>query len=292
MHKYLTVFLISFSLIAFSESTSTPPTERLEIGINEINIFSDLCPKESKIDGQSTKFGHTVVLVDTTSGFGPKQFTLMDRLIYNEKKLGETPPYDRLSILKLNGKEIQASENRYLFSKCRPRNGSDDTPYDLDKGNFWVPAKQMQKNWRVFNAGIAEANAELEIGKMGNFTQLVEQIKELSRIPDLMFDDSYSSRKLIIVSDLVQWSKNIEFHSKCIKKGSCESWSKIKKNKKHKVWLEAMKPSFGRSSIAVEIIYLNSKLDPKLDKGLKELWEDYFADLGIKNIKFEYETST
>ncbi|HCK04591.1 MAG TPA: hypothetical protein DHV86_07535, partial [Methylophilaceae bacterium] len=77
-----------------------------------------------------------------------------------------------------------------------------------------------------------------------------------------------------------------------IEKGSCESWSIIKKNKKHKVWLEAMKPSFGRSSIAVEIIYLNSKLDPKLDKGLKELWEDYFADLGIKNIKFEYETST
>ena len=53
-----------------------------------------------------------------------------------------------------------------------------------------------------------------------------------------------------------------------------------------------MKPEFGKQSIEVEIIYLNSQADPKLTIGLTDLWRDYFADIGIDNIKFEYETST
>ena len=53
-----------------------------------------------------------------------------------------------------------------------------------------------------------------------------------------------------------------------------------------------MKPDFGKKPIEVEIIYLNSQADPKLTIGLTELWRDYFSDIGIDNVKFEYETST
>lgn len=285
--------ILSFSLlVATLFSVSAFGEDRPTISPDDVNTFTDMCPKEEFIDGESTKFGHTVILIDNTSGFGPEQFTLMDRLIFNERKLMSIPPYDRISVLNLDGQEIQASENRYIFSKCRPRNGINSSSYKLDHGSFWDPVAKMKKNWRLFNSSLNETKEKLSIDNVGNFTQLIEQIKELSRIPDLMFDDSYTSRKLIIVSDLLQFSDNLEIVNKCVDKKSCSSWSKIKKNKKNKVWIEAMKPDFGQKPIEVEIIYLNSQADPKLTIGLTELWRDYFSDIGIDNIKFEYETST
>jgi len=285
--------ILSFSLLATTFFAVSAIAEgRPNISPDEVNTFTDMCPKEEFVDGQSTKFGHTVILVDTTSGFGPEQFTLMDRLIFNERQLISIPPYDRISILNLDGQEIQASENRYIFSKCRPRNGIDNSSYKLDHGSFWDPVSKMERNWRLFVSGLDATKEKLSIDNVGNFTQLLEQIKELSRIPDLMFDESYTSRKLIIVSDLLQYSDNLEFVNQCVNKKSCSSWSRIKKNKKNKVWIEAMKPDFGKQSIEVEIIYLNSQADPKLTIGLTDLWRDYFADIGIDNIKFEYETST
>jgi len=285
--------ILSFSLLVSTFfSVSAFGEDRPAVSPDDVNHLTDMCPKEEFVDGQSTKFGHTVILVDTTSGFGPEQFTLMDRLIFNERKLMSIPPYDRISILNLDGQEIQASENRYIFSKCRPRNGIDRSSYKLDHGSFWDPVGQMKRNWRLFNSGLDEVKEKLSIDNEGNFTQLIEQIKELSRIPDLMFDDSYTSRKLIIVSDLLQFSDNLAIVKQCVDKKSCSSWSKIKRNRKNKVWIEAMKPDFGQKPIEVEIIYLNSQADPKLTIGLTELWRDYFSDIGIDNIKFEYETST
>ena len=283
MRCSLFVLFTCFALNVISE-------ERPAISPDDVNTFTDMCPKDDVVDGQSTKFGHTVILVDTTSGFGPEQFTLMDRLIFDERNVLLVPPYDRISILNLDGQKIQASENRYIFSKCRPRNGIDNSPYELDHGSFWDPVSKMKKNWRLFSAELNATKDTLSIDQRGRFTQLLEQIKELSRIPDLMFDDSHSSRKLIIVSDLLQFSDNLEFVKSC--KKSCSSWSKIKKDRKNKVWIEAMKPDFGDKPIEVEIIYLNSKSDPKLTIGLTDLWRDYFADIGIENIEFEYETST
>lgn len=267
-------------------------TDRPEIDPDDIEMFGDMCPKDENVDGVSTKFGHTVVLIDTTSGFGPEQFTLMDRLIFDKRKLQEITPYDRLSVLMLDGIEIQASENRYIFSKCRPRNGQKNSPHELDRGGFWSPTSKMERNWKIFLSEIEKTKQKLSIKQQGNFTQLIEQIKELSRIPDLMFDDSYSSRRLIIVSDLLQYSDNLEFVQRCINKKACLSWSRIKEDKNNRTWIDAIKPSFGNKPIQVEIIYLNSQSDPKLTIGLTDLWRDYFADIGIDNIKFEYETST
>jgi len=51
-------------------------------------------------------------------------------------------------------------------------------------------------------------------------------------------------------------------------------------------------PLFDNKPIEVEIIFFNAIVDPKLTKGLKEIWEDYFAEIGITDIHFEYDTST
>lgn len=274
------------SFLSFAE-------ERPFISTEELNIFGDLCPKDDYVDGLPTKFNHTVVLVDTTSGFGPEQFTIMDRLIFDEKQVLKYMPYDRLSILHFDGVEVQAAENKYIFTQCRPRNGKKNSPHKLDKSkNLFDPVKKLQANWNIYLAKLKKAKDQLRTPTQGNFTQLIEHIKELSRIPDFNFDDSYQSRKLIIVSDLLQYSDNLNFDSSCRVKQKCISWNTFKKNKKYKEWIIAMQPDFGDRPIEVEIVYLNSASDPKLTIGLKELWQDYFSDIGIDNIKFEFDTST
>ena len=75
----------------------------------------------------------------------------------------------------------------------------------------------------------------------------------------------------------------------------CRKWDDFKNDRKLRNWIKSLQPKFGnfdQSPLEVEIIYLNSSSDPRLLIGLKELWEDFFLDLGISNINFEYETST
>ena len=50
-------------------------------------------------------------------------------------------------------------------------------------------------------------------------------------------------------------------------------------------------PDFGSYNPEIEIIYLNSNVDPKLNIGILEIWEDFFSDLGISRLKIEVETS-
>ena len=161
----------------------------------------------------------------------------------------------------------------------------------------------MNINWNIFTSELEKAKSQLEIKQRGSFSQIIEQVIELSRTPDLNFDTSNKYRKLIIVSDLMQYSKNLDFYPSCETRKKCRTWSKFKKDKKLQNWIEALKPEFfdmddegkpilENSPLEVEIIYLNSSFDPKLLIGLKDLWADYFADLGIDNVKFEFETST
>ena len=99
----------------------------------------EICPTEESLKGHSGKFSHTVVLVDTTTALSEPQFALLERLVFDESILMKIQPYDRLSILNLTGIDIQASQNEYIFSMCRPRNGENGSRYELDKGTFWVP---------------------------------------------------------------------------------------------------------------------------------------------------------
>jgi len=304
INKLLLGSVLFFSVISFAMGAE-PPEGRPVIGTDDLDTWGDMCPKEPILDGVSTKYGHTVVLVDTTSGFGKVQKVLLDNMVLGEEVLWQNPPYDRLSILLLDGKKGQATQNKFIFSKCRPLSGQASSPHKIDRPTYWNPVGPMKVNWTIYKTSLAEKKKMLEVGTQGNFTQLIEQIKELSRAKHLRFDatSNYASRKLIIVSDLQQYSDNIAFD--CNKK-KCRSWASIKKDKKNQSWIDSMTPKFytdekGDSSITplfdnkpieVEIIFFNAIVDPKLTKGLKEIWEDYFAEIGITDIHFEYDTST
>ena len=283
--KKIYLLLILFPGLIFSDN-------RPDIGPDEIDAFGDMCPKKEALNGKSGKFGHTVVLVDTTTSLSNAQSALLDRIVFDERILKKIPPYDRLSILNLTGNDIQASQTKYIFSKCRPRNGDIQSSYDLDKPTFWVPEKRLKRNWNLFIDDLEKAKDSLFSQKTGSFTQLMEMLKELSRLPDLQFDDSYQTRKLIIVSDLLQYSDNVNFIASCVRKNKCVTWKRLKERKSLKNWLDTSSPDFGSYKPEVEIIYLNSNNDPKLNIGLLELWDGFFEDIGISSIKKEAETST
>ena len=137
-----------------------------------------------------------------------------------------------------------------------------------------------------------EAKCKLAEQPSGNFTQLYEQLKELSRTPHLKFrdDDGYEYRKLIIVSDFLQHSDNLDLYPSC-SKGKCVSWESVKKDRQLKQWIEFNLPKFRDSPPEVEFIYLNSNSDPKLNIGLIDFWDSYFAEVGINKINKEVETS-
>ena len=78
----------------------------------------------------------------------------------------------------------------------------------------------------------------------------------------------------------------------CVRKNKCVTWKRLKERRSLKNWLDTSSPDFGSYKPEVEIIYLNSNNDPKLNIGLLELWDGFFEDIGISSIKKEAETST
>ena len=280
--NYLVILIILFSGSIF-------PIDRIDIEVDETNSFGDMCPKED------VKFGHTVVLIDTTAPLSKAQSTIIDRLVLDNRILKKIPPYDRFSILNLNGADIQASETNFIFSKCRPRNGESTSPHKADHGTFWNPERKLKVNWNLFLGSLNNVKDSLDKQPGGNFTQLIEMLKELSRLPDLEFDDSYETRKLIIVSDLVQASESLNLYEECSivfnRTAKCPSWNKLKEKRSFKNWIRTSLPDFGSYNPEIEIIYLNSNVGPKLNVGILEIWEDFFSDLGISRLKIEVETS-
>ena len=50
-------------------------------------------------------------------------------------------------------------------------------------------------NWNIFTSELDKAKDQLEIKQRGSFSQIVEQVIELSRTPGLNFDTSNKYRK-------------------------------------------------------------------------------------------------
>jgi len=286
MGKYFFILTVLCSLNVYASD------ERHESKEADEDQYGQMCPEE--------KYGHTAVIIDTTGPLNDAQYTYMYNLVFDESVIKNMAPYDRLSILNMTGIDAQASETGYVFSKCRPRTGEKESKYKLDAATFFgAPKAKLQKQTRNFNLSLKETLEGLryeEIDgikvekRMGDFTQLIEQLKELSRLPNLMFDDSYKSRKIIIVSDLIQYSDKLNMYPSCRNKKECITWEDFKNRKDLKLWVRGIMPKFGDTSPEVKIIYLNSKNDPKLNIGLLEFWDGYFSDLGIE-FDYEFETS-
>tara|TARA_B100001057_G_scaffold474644_1_gene540433 strand:- start:1591 stop:2421 length:831 start_codon:yes stop_codon:yes gene_type:complete len=234
------------------------------------------CPQEQK-------YGHHAIIVDTTEGFSEAQYSLLQNQILNDSSMEEIPSYDKITIINVSGKDIQATETVPLFSKCRPRIKS--------AGFFDLPETTLKQMTGFFNKDLSDARKSFEglEDSTGDFSQIMEQIKELSRIKEIDFSNEYEYRKLIIFSDLMQFSKNVNLISSCRDRKKCITWDNFKNDPSNRMKVRNMMPRFGENPPEVFVYYLQCKHDKNLNIGLLEFWDGYFTDAGID---WDYDTET
>ena len=60
-------------------------------------------------------YDHTLIIVDTTEKFNENQYELLQNQILNNSSIAKLPPYDRISILDLTGRNITATQTKPIF---------------------------------------------------------------------------------------------------------------------------------------------------------------------------------
>ena len=60
-------------------------------------------------------YDHTIIIVDTTEKFNENQYELLQNQILNNSSIAKLPPYDRISILDLTGRNITAIKTKPIF---------------------------------------------------------------------------------------------------------------------------------------------------------------------------------
>ena len=283
----LLIFLLSFGFELNADWTRPVDKEANE---DKYGFDHDFCPK--------TNYGHTAIIVDTTEKFNEYQYTLLQNQILNNGSMADIMPYDRISIYDLTGRNVTATQTKPIFSKCRPRSGENLSKFEDDHPSFWHPANPMKQQYAFFlnfppgdHPGIGLEQAREHFSDLeelsGQYSMIMEMIKEISRAPVLNFtdDDKWQSRKIIIFSDLLQNSDTLTIYNSC-KRGKCITWDSVK----DKPSVKQLMPSFkDNNKPEVFVYYLHCKYNRKLDNGTIEFWKGYFEDAGMK---FNYDTET
>ena len=284
----LLVILLSFGF-ELNAKWTRPIDE--EANADKYGFEHDFCPK--------TNYGHTAIIVDTTEKFNEYQYALLQNQILNNGSMADIMPYDRISIYDLTGRNVTATQTKPIFSKCRPRSGENLSKFEDDHPSFWHPANPMKQQYAFFlnfptspdHNGIGLAQAREHFSDLeelsGQYSMIMEMIKEISRAPVLNFtdDDKWQNRKIIIFSDLLQNSDTLTIYNSC-KRGKCITWDSVK----DKPSVKQLMPSFkDENKPEVFVYYLHCKYNRKLENGTIEFWKGYFEDAGMK---FNYDTET
>ena len=169
--------------------------------------WENWCPQDSVNGQKSKKYGHYYVLVDSTEGYEEEQYALLINQMLSKENTDLIGPYDKISVMNIAGQDEQATELKPIFSDCKPRSGEAGTIYPL---NEWLDPNKtkadMEKTNNAFREKIDGVGSQFaNLGSTtGQFSQIMEQLKEISRNPQLDFGDDYAYRKIIIFSDLMQ----------------------------------------------------------------------------------------
>ena len=115
------------------------------------------------------------------------------------------------------------------------------------------------------------------------------------------FGSDYKERELVIVSDLMQYSKRVNFFKHCKsakmklkpkskqKSDKCQNFAKLlKKEKSFANYIERTKPTAEMvKNLKVKVLFLNHSYQAEQDLyiTLENLWLDMFDYMGIKNVE-------
>lgn len=114
----------------------------------------------------------------------------------------------------------------------------------------------------------------------------------LSKYSSLDFShEDYTKRTLIIASDLMQYSDNLNFYRECKKQKQnevireCSSFKSIMtSNKMVAYYINNTKPTRNLNNLEIKLMYLNFdyETEREIDTSLLQLWADYFSHIGYQ----------
>ena len=264
-------------------NTSVVP---LDINKNNMGQTNDLfLPQNSKI-------GHKFFLVDFTSPLKKAQVDWIKQRIFGNAVVKTTPPYWRVSYLRIDDTPVQSQEIAYSHGRMKTGKNSKFVGEKVNSGCEGL--KQIQtafQAWSGINKSFENVflkNYETE----ANRSLIFEYLFHILREPSMDFTREYPERELVIVSDLMQHSKRFSFYKHCktdlsLKKpNKCRTFEKLLKKTKVKNYINDRKPSSeSLKNLKVTILYINHEYETRegLSSSLVTLWEDLFAHLGIDN---------
>ena len=255
----------------------------------------DLCPKEPDNWTSEREFEHVLILIDKTSWLEAEQIEWISDTIFSEKFVKKYRPYTRFSVLFINDKSPQLQE--YIYSGCRPKMGKKSNAYD-DEIHSKNEIKAVVKKWyQRFLNGDDDIDGWLKVkNKLGttidaDSSYIFETFIRALKDPSLDFgSDEYTKRKVIIVSDLMQHSKEFSFYRICNATTNLKQMNKcptfdsaLKKNDKLQTYLNMTKPK-DVVGLSVELKFLNFKheANEEIYTSLVNLWKDYFKHIGLE----------
>ena len=214
-----------------------------------------------------------VILLDTTDTLRPEQIQfVIDNYTRDIKWQNKG---DSFTVVRLDDKPASIMDFQTI---CAPKH--------VDKINiFWdapniIKARNESFKWTLKEI-VKKYGKQKEKSK---YTFLVEAITEIYRNKRYGFLKP-ENRKLIIVSDLYQFSPLISFIKMCRpvspgkKRLHCPTIDEtLKKNKRFKNYLEGAKPHF-RPTDSIEIYYLN--VSGRVDRSAEIWWKGYFIKAGL-----------
>lgn len=251
---------------------------------------SSFCPLNAKL-------GHKIFLVDFTSRWEQPQIDWVKGRIFGDALISDTAPYHKISYLKIDNNPPHSQ--KFVYSKCRFKKG---TGSGGDKVNKKCEGIDQVKN--IFRQWKKQIN-NVEKGFFQNVkadqSLIYEYIVHILRESSADFGNDYKERELVIVSDLMQFSKRVNFFKHCKsaamllkpkkkqKADKCKSFARlIKKEKSFAKYLEATKPDSNMvKGLKVKVLFINHAYEHEQDLyiTLEKLWKDMFAYMGINNVE-------
>ena len=291
LNKYLfsltIIFLFVLTSVVFSLPKGYPKCVNSDVNT------SNYCPLESKL-------GHKLILVDFTSRWDDAQIKWIKGRIFGDALISITPPYHRISFLKIDG--TPPHSQKYVYSKCRFKTGK-KTKFEGDKVNKKCEGldfiQNIHKTWRK---QINEVEMSFFDGnEAANQSLIYEYIIHVLREYNADFGSDYQTRELIIVSDLMQYSERVNFFKHCKsakeklkpknkqKADKCREFNDLmEKEKSFANYIDRTKPTKKMlKNLKVTVLFMNHSYQTRKDLyiSLEKLWKELFNYIGIKNFE-------
>ena len=282
------ILLFSLSVKSFAELPKGYPKCWKDSKNPVIIDFKDpnqFCPLNSKL-------GHKFFLVDFTSPLKQAQVDWIQGRIFGDVLIKNTPPYHKISYMKIDDTPPQSQTINY--SKCRFKTG-DKSKFEGEEAYTKCEGyKRIKEAFFVWNelTNKFEKNFLSVNAPEGKQSLIFEYFFHVLREAKVDFTPDYPERELIIVSDLMQFSKRFSFYNHCktnleiLKPNKCKSFASLIKNKKVKNYIDDRKPNKQTlKNLKVTVLYINHDYETRdgLSSSLVKLWEDLFNYIGVDN---------